>query len=353
MSDISIRKVGRTGRITLTRPKALNALTYAMCLNIDAALKIWATDDDVAMLVIDAEGDKAFCAGGDIAEMYATGTAGDYAYGQKFWHDEYNMNARIFEFPKPVASFLQGFTMGGGVGVGCHGSHRVVCENSQIAMPECGIGLVPDVGGSLILARAPGRLGEYLGTTSTRAGPADAILAGFADFFVPRSDWPSLISALEKSGDWTLIDAAAVEPPAGTLAAQQPEIDRHFGGETLGDILRSLHSEETAFTAAALKTLGRNSPLAMACAVEMIHRLQGPTAEIRRALTLEYRFTYRSLEHSDFLEGIRAAIIDKDRSPKWRHRLDEVTPSMVSTMLLPLGDAALTFDDAQNRERAS
>ena len=166
MSDISIRIDGRAGRITLNRPKALNALTYEMCMAIDAALIDWAGSDAIDLLILDANGDKAFCAGGDITEMYATGTAGDFDYGRKFWRDEYRMNARLFNFPKPVVSFLQGFTMGGGVGVGCHGSHRIVGESSKIAMPECGIGLIPDVGGSLILARAPGRLGEYVGMTA-------------------------------------------------------------------------------------------------------------------------------------------------------------------------------------------
>ncbi|SDI53027.1 enoyl-CoA hydratase/isomerase family protein [Aliiruegeria lutimaris] len=347
MSDISIRKQGRTGRITLTRPKALNALTYKMCLAIDAALKDWAEDDTVAMILLDAEGEKAFCAGGDIAEMYATGMAGNYAYGRRFWQDEYRMNARLFEFPKPVASFLQGFTMGGGVGIGCHGSHRVVCESSRISMPECGIGLIPDVGGSLILGRAPGRLGEYLGTTGTRMGPADAILAGFADYFIPAAKWPKLIAALEEAGDWTLIDAAAETSPAGNLTALHDEIDTHFAGETLGDILRSLRHAHGDFARETLAVLERNSPLAMACTVEMAHRLNTDST-IRQALGMEYRFTHRAMEHSDFLEGIRAAIIDKDRNPKWRHALDEVNSVMVSQMLLPLGDEALTFDDEQD-----
>ncbi|MEX0310610.1 MAG: enoyl-CoA hydratase/isomerase family protein, partial [Tateyamaria sp.] len=175
MTDISIRITGHAGRITLQRPEALNAMTYEMCLAIEAAMDAWATDDAVKVVVLDAEGDRAFCSGGDIAELYETGTKGDYAYGQTFWADEYRLNHKIFHYPKPVVSFLQGFTMGGGVGIGCHGSHRVVGDSSQIAMPECGIGLIPDVGGSLMLALAPGRLGEYLGTTAARMNASDAI----------------------------------------------------------------------------------------------------------------------------------------------------------------------------------
>ncbi|MDA7426873.1 enoyl-CoA hydratase/isomerase family protein [Primorskyibacter aestuariivivens] len=345
MSDISIRKTGRTGRITLTRPKALNALSYDMCMEIDAALKAWADDDDVAMLVIDAEGEKAFCAGGDIQEMYDTGKAGDFDYGRRFWRDEYRMNARMFEFPKPVASFLQGFTMGGGVGVGCHGSHRVVGESAQIAMPECGIGLVPDVGGSLILSRAPGRLGEYLGLTGARMGPGDAVLAGFADYYIPEADWPALITALEETGDWNRIDKAASTPPPAPLEEIQGDIDATFGGETLRDILNALDASDTEFASKARKMIGRNSPLSMGCTVQMIHRLRGPAATIRRALETEYRFTYRAMEHGDFIEGIRAAIIDKDRNPTWSDDLYDLKGLRVSQMLMPLGRDALTFEE--------
>ena len=350
MPHIHIRTEGRAGRITLDRPEALNALTYAMCMEIDVALKDWADDDAVALVMIDAEGDRAFCAGGDIAEMYASGTRGDYDYGRRFWRDEYRMNARMFCFPKPVVTFLQGFTMGGGVGVGCHGSHRIVCESSQVAMPECGIGLVPDVGGSLILARAPGRLGEYLGTTGTRMGPGDAIHAGFADYFLPEAHWPGVKEELIETGDWEAVDRAALPAPDSPLAAQQAEVDRHFGGERLGDILRSLRADDGAFAATALERMGRNAPLSMACAVEMMHRLRGPgegRAVIERALGLEYRFTFRAMEHADFLEGIRAAIIDKDRSPRWRHDIDGVDPGEVSRMLRPLGPDALTFDEGE------
>ncbi len=230
MSEILTRVEGRTGRITLNRPSAMNALTWEMCREIEAALDAWAGDDAVAMLVIDGAGERAFCAGGDLSEMYRSGISGDFGYGRRFWADEYRMNRSLFRFPKPVASFLHGFTMGGGVGVGCHGSHRVVGESSRIAMPECTIGLVPDVGGSLILARARGRLGEYLATTGTRMGPADAIHAGFGDFFIPEATWSELIAALERTADCDLIEEAAEDPPPGELALRQGAIDAEFGG---------------------------------------------------------------------------------------------------------------------------
>lgn len=350
-AGIHIRKEGRAGRITLDRPSALNALTYEMCLAIDAALKDWAGDDDIALLIIDAEGDRAFCAGGDIAEMFATGSAGDYSYGQRFWRDEYRMNARLFEFPRPVVSFLQGFTMGGGVGVGCHGSHRIVDHESKIAMPEVGIGLVPDVGGSLILALAPGHLGEYLGTTAHRMGAGDAIYAGFADYLVPRADWEPLKAKLIETGDPSAVDAAALPAPDAPLRALQPLIDRHFGAAELRDIGNSLtylqgdDRAEAAFAADTLKAFGRNSPLAMACAVDLIRRVR-MRPEIRNALEQEFRFTARSMEHGDFIEGIRAAIIDRDRSPRWKHSgWDAVTGGDAVKMLLPLGAQALTFQE--------
>ena len=336
-----IRIEGRAGRITLDRPQALNALSFDMCRAIDAALIDWATDDRVALIVIDAMGDKAFCAGGDIAEMYATGTAGDYEYGRRFWADEYRMNARLFHFPKPVVSLMQGFTMGGGVGVGCHGSHRVVCETSQIAMPECGIGLIPDVGGTLLLSRAPGRLGEYLGVTGARMGPGDAIHAQFADYFIPRADWPALIDRLCTTGDWEAVDRAALPPPESPLAKDQAEIDAMFGGETIRDVLNLLRFSDSTVAPRALAMMERGSPLAIACTIELVHRARLRDT-IENALEQEYRFTSRAMERGDFLEGIRAAIIDKDKSPKWRHTgLDAVPPTDVAGMLMPLGAQGL------------
>ncbi len=345
MPDIDIRVTGRAGRITLTRPKALNALSYQMCMAIDTALRNWREDDAVDLIILDAEGEKAFCAGGDIAELYETGTKGDFSHGQTFWRDEYRLNAMIFEYPKPIVSFLQGFTMGGGVGIGCHGTHRVVGESSKIAMPECTIGLVPDVGGTLMLALAPGRLGEYLGTTGHRMGPADAILAGFADHFIPQTTWPDLIEMLEASGNAQLVNEHAHPAPNGQLAQMQADIDRCFDGETLADTLTNLRSADTEFSARALEKLAQAAPLSIACTVEMIHRLRGPSLTMRRALEMEYRFTFRAMEHGDLLEGIRARIIDKDRNPNWQFADMNVPSVAVSKMLQPLGADSLTFQE--------
>jgi len=341
MSDIDIRITGRAGRITLTRAKALNAMTYEMCLAIEGALDTWANDDAVELVVIDAEGDRAFCSGGDIAELYTTGRRGDFGYGQKFWADEYRLNYKIFNYAKPVVSFLQGFTMGGGVGIGCHGSHRVVGESSQIAMPEVGIGLVPDVGGSLMLALAPGRLGEYLGITAARMDAGDAIFAGFADTYIPQSMWTTVISELENSGDPACLSSYTAPAPEGQLQGQMAQIDTLFAGEALEDIRRMLDADQSQFAQAARKMIGRNAPLSMACTVEMIHRLRGPSLSMEKALDLEYRFTFRAMEHGDFLEGIRAAIIDKDRAPKWQYAESDVPLAAVAKMLAPLGKDAL------------
>jgi enoyl-CoA hydratase len=349
MSDIDIRITGRAGRITLTRPKALNSLTYDMAMAIDAALKDWAGDDRVALVVIDAEGDKAFCAGGDIQQLYDHGLQGDYAFGQTFWRDEYRLNARLAEYAKPVVSFMQGFVMGGGVGVGCHVAHRVVDDSTQIAMPECGIGLIPDVGGTLILGRAPGRLGEYLGVTAGRMGPGDAIHAGFADYYLPEDRWSALIAELCETGDWEAVDRAALPPPASPLAEAQAEIDGLFGGETMGDIVRLLRHTDSELARTALAAIGKNAPLAMYCAVQLIRRARG-LDDIRIALSQEYRYTSRAAAQGDFLEGIRAAVIDKDRAPRWTHPDAGAVPALaVYEMLRPLGPDALTFGEEEGR----
>ncbi|QFS83161.1 3-hydroxyisobutyrate dehydrogenase [Roseivivax sp. THAF197b] len=351
MSDeVSIRREGRAGRITLTRPKALNALSYQMCLDIEAALLDWLDDPQVALILIDAEGEKAFCAGGDIAAMYHEGVKGEYEGARRFWRDEYRMNALLAEYPKPIVAFAQGFTMGGGVGLAGHVSDRIVGDTSQIAMPECGIGLVPDVGGSLLLARAPGRLGEYLGLTAARMGPGDAIHCGFADHYLPEAHWDALKTELIETGDPSSIAAAAQTAPDSPLKAQQPEIDALFGGEHLRDIVNALTASDSDLAASALKAISRNAPLSMAVTLEMLHRHRTGNPDIRKALALEYRATHRALPEGDFLEGVRAQVIDKDRQPKWQHALDGVPMAATAKMLQPVRDAQLTFHDLSPQE---
>lgn len=327
MTDILIRIDGYTGHITLNRPNALNALTWNMCLAIETAIDNWRNDDDVTVIIIDGAGDRAFCSGGDIVDIYASGQSGDLSYGHKFWCDEYRLNSKLAHYPKPIVTFLHGFTMGGGVGVGCHASHRIVCENSQIAMPECTIGLVPDVGGTYLLGNAPGFIGTYLGLTGARMSAGDAIFAGFADQFIPQNNWTDAKSILAQTGDVNSLPAYGT--PHAPLADQQTTINTAFASDTLADILTGPLDAETQ------KILARNSPLAMACSVILINRAR-ENGTIDDALSQEYRFTYRAVAQSDFIEGIRAAIIDKDRKPHWQPLSDVA----VTNMIAPLGPNA-------------
>ena len=228
MSDISLRIQGKAGRITLQRPEALNAMTYDMCLAIEKALIEWKNDPTVELVIIDALGDKAFCSGGDISDLYEAGLSKNYSFGKKFWADEYRLNALISNYPKPYISFMQGYTMGGGVGISCHGSHRIICETSKIAMPECSIGLVPDVGGSLLLAKAPESIGYFLGLTGAQMRAADAIYAGFADFYVPKDEWPYIIENLEKTGDCSILSEESKKPEFSKLAEEKQFLKLHL-----------------------------------------------------------------------------------------------------------------------------
>lgn len=343
MTDLIIRKTGRAGHITLNRPKALNALTYDMCLEIETILDAWRADKSVTLILIDGAGERAFCSGGDIADMYKSGQTGDLAYGRKFWRDEYRLNAKIANYPKPIVTFLHGFTMGGGVGIGCHASHRIVCETSLIAMPEVTIGLVPDVGGSLLLANAPGFTGTYLGLTGDRMDAGDAIYTGFADYYIPQNQWDSVKSALIQTGDVKHITPQ--KPPRARLKSWQADLYTAFAGETLTSIYRALNDGPKL--SHARKLMDRNSPLAMAATIPIIIAARSAKT-IEAALEMEYRFTYRAVRDSDFIEGIRAAIIDRDRAPKWQFATwADVTADTINKMIAPLGADSLDLSGAK------
>ena len=314
--DIFIRKSGYTGHITLNRPEVLNSLTYSMILAIEKALDEWEVDESIALVIIDAKGDRAFCAGGDIQILYENGFKKNFAYGQKFWADEYRLNEKIAYYKKPFVAFMQGFTMGGGVGVSCHGSHRIVGETSKIAMPECSIGLVPDVGGSFLLAKLPGNIGTFLGTTGKRMNASDAIYCGFADYFIPERRWADLKEKLFTTGNIDWINK--FHESTGTS-----EIENSFLqiSEAMDDVSsKNIESRlKHPFFEKDLSALRFNSPISIAYTIMML-RMGKVRNNISDALDAEYNFTARSQEYGDFQEGIRAAVIDKDRKPLWKHK---------------------------------
>ncbi|MFV0291972.1 MAG: 3-hydroxyisobutyryl-CoA hydrolase [Paracoccus sp. (in: a-proteobacteria)] len=331
--ELIIRKDRHAGRITFNRPQALNALSHTMACAIHAALKEWQNDPEVRLIIIDANGERAFCAGGDIAAVYHAGLAGDHAEGQKFFFDEYRMNASIAGYPKPVIAFMQGFVMGGGVGVGGHADHRIVGDTTQIAMPEAGIGLIPDVGGSWLLGHAPDHIGEYLALTTARMDAGDAIHAGFADYYLPEPEWPALADQLAKTGDETLIQGR--HPPKPSLT----DIDLSaFAAPDMTGIIALLEQQNADDM---LKPIRRNSPLSMAAGLQLVRAARSDRC-IEESLTREYRFTHRAITDSDFLEGVRAQVIDKDRNPRWSA---DASGASVAAILSPLGSKELYFND--------
>lgn len=341
MSDVSIRREGRAGRVTLTRPNALNALNLDMARAIEDALDAWRDDDAVALVLFDAEGDRAFCAGGDVAQVYHAGREGDFASGRRFFAEEYRMNAKIARFPKPVVALAQGFVLGGGVGIAGLASHRVLGESTRVAMPECPLGLIPDVGGSLLLGLAPGRMGEFLGLSGHRMEPGDAIWTGFFDHFVPEARWSDLKAELIASGDPTAIAAFVAPAPAATLPERMEVVEDAFSAPDLPTLAARL--EATDWGHEVLRRLKGYCPLSMACTLRLVRDARAEPG-IEAALTREYRFTYRAASDGELLEGIRAAIIDKDRAPVWRDTMDSLRSTEVEAMLAPLGDAELSFD---------
>ena len=314
--DIFIRKSGYIGHITLNRPDVLNSLTYSMILSIEKALIEWETDENIALIIIDAEGDRAFCAGGDIQILYENGFKKNFAYGKKFWADEYRLNEKIANYKKPFVAFMQGFTMGGGVGVSCHGSHRIVGETSKIAMPECSIGLVPDVGGSFLLAKLPGNIGIFLGVTGKRMRASDAIYCGFADYFIPETKWRDLKKKLIETGniDWIKkfherTEISAIENSFSQISEAMVDVST----KNIESRLKHPSFEKD------LSALRFNSPISVAYTIIML-KMEKVQNNISDALDAEYSFTARSQEFGDFQEGIRAAVIDKDRNPLWKHK---------------------------------
>lgn len=338
MTDLLIRKTDCIGHATLNRPKALNALTHQMCLTLEQAMQNWAADDSVKILMIDAAGERAFCAGGDIVSIYNESKDGKDTNALKFWRDEYRMNAAIAAYTKPYVAIMDGIVMGGGVGISAHGSHRIVTERTMFAMPECAIGLIPDVGGTYLLANMPGHSGEYVGLTGARLSGADCIYAGLADYYVPSDKLDALKTALIETGDVDVIKGFAATPDDSTLADLTDEIEAVFSQKTVAEISNTLNNAQSDFAKAAIKGISRGAPLSLRVTLGAIREARR-TKSLEKALRNEYRFVSTSLKDGEFIEGIRAAVIDKDRSPNWKYKtLDSVPQNLIDRLYTPAKD---------------
>jgi len=351
--DLIVRRESSAGVIRLNRPKALNAMTLEMSMGIDAALDQFEADPAVAVIVLEGAGERGLCAGGDIRGLYESSkTDGDL--GKVFWRQEYVMNARIASFPKPYVAYMDGLVMGGGVGLSAHGRHRIVTEKTKLAMPEVGLGFFPDVGGTWLLSRAPGELGAYFGLTGQTMNGPDAIHARFADAVVPTASWPALRDGLTKIRPGTpsvevdrLIADFAIGETAGPVAAQQARIDSWFAHDSMHDIFAALEADGSEFARATLKSLKEKSPRGMVVTLKLLRLARG-AASLEECLVREYRAALEVFRSDDFREGVRAAIIDKDRNPKWSPPdVDQVTPEMLAPYLAEIGADELTFPQSR------
>ena len=345
---------GALGVVVLDRPKALNALTWPMVRALSLQLAAWRLDPTVGAVLVKAVPGRAFCAGGDILAVAAALREQGVAAIVPFFRDEYRLNWRVGNFPKPYLALLDGIAMGGGVGISVHGSHRVVTERAEFAMPETGIGFFPDVGGTFFLPRCPGEVGTWLGLTGSRLDAAGCLEAGIGTHCVPGSRLAELedrlageaVEALAPSVARHLADLAAAPPPSPLpLAEQRPAIDVCFRDSGLRAILDRLGAEPSGFGRAQLALLREKSPLAVAVALAQLRR--GRSLDFSGAMRLEYRIVHRLLAAGDFAEGVRALLLDKDKTPRWRHaRLEAVPDDEVEACFAPLagGDLALDWE---------
>ncbi|MCX6483451.1 MAG: enoyl-CoA hydratase/isomerase family protein [Mycobacterium sp.] len=344
--EILTRIDGRVGFLTLNRPKAINSLTHTMVIAMDAALADWARDDAVDAVVVSGAGERGLCAGGDVVAIYHSVQA-DGAEARRFWFDEYRLNARIAAFPKPYIVLMDGIVMGGGLGIGMHGSIRVVTDTSKIAMPEVGIGLIPDVGGTMLLSRAPGLLGLHAALTGAPSSGSDAIVLGFADHYVPHADLQAFTAAVVTDGVPAALSAYAQHPPPSDLAAQRDWIDDCYAGKTVSDIVAALRGLDTGPANDAADLIATRSPVALAVTLASIRRAATYTT-LEETLVAEYRVSCAAARSHDLLEGIRAQVVDKDRNPTWSPvSLAAVTDEDVQSYFAP-ADPDLTFHESED-----
>ena len=351
--DLIARREGAVGVIRLNRPKTINAVTLEMFRDIDKALGQFESDPAIGLILLEGAGDRGLCAGGDIRALYESSKVrGDL--GKILWREEYILNARIAKFPKPYVAFMDGIVMGGGVGLSAHGSHRVVTERTKLAMPEVGLGFFPEVGGTWLLSRSPREIGTYFGLTGQTMNGPDAIYARFAEAVVPSTKLATLRETLvnlragaSPAEVKTAIDGFATGETSGPIAAIQPQIDRWFACDRIEDIMAALQRDGSDLALSTLKTLNEKSPRGMVVALKLL-RLARASSSLEECLVREYRAALEVFKSDDFREGVRAAVIDKDRNPRWSPpRIEDVTPAIIAPYFAEIGADELVFDKAK------
>jgi enoyl-CoA hydratase len=342
--EVLVERRGRLGHIVLNRPKAINALTHAMVLTIAATLVEWENDDSVSTVLITGAGERGLCAGGDIVAIYRDSREGG-DNSAKFWADEYALNAHIARYSKPYVAFMDGVVLGGGVGISAHGSVRIVTERTRVGMPETGIGFVPDVGGTFLLSRAPGELGTHLALTAGAVTGADAIALGLADHFVPSEALADLAVALRTRAAADAVVAFASAPPASELLDQRYWIDDCYASDDAAEIVARLAASPVEAARDAASAILAKSPTAVSVTLESLRRAR-VLGTLEEVLDQEFRVSVRFVRGTELVEGVRAQVIDKDRTPHWSPpTLDEVTRPDVEAYFASLGGSELGLQD--------
>ncbi len=339
IAPVIIRVEGRAGRLTLNRPEALHALNAEMCKLMTKALLVWSSDPAIEFILIDhAAGTRGFCAGGDVRMLSDSG-AKDGIEGAAFFATEYRLNTLIHEYQKPCVAIIDGITMGGGVGISVHGSHRIATERTTFAMPESGIGLLPDVGGGYFLPRLSGQLGRWLALTGARLKGEDVLAVGVATHLALSDDLPELVNALCDQG---LSALSSVQTQAtGSFVSHRAEMDALFSKDTVEDIVSALNMGSD-WAQLQAKMMESKSPLTMKLAHRQLR--EGAEAEFREVMRMEYRITSRLIQTQNFQEGIRAVLIDRDNNPAWiPASLQDVSLELVGEYFASLGDGDLSF----------
>ncbi|MCQ4122055.1 enoyl-CoA hydratase/isomerase family protein [Rhodococcus tibetensis] len=350
--EVLIEKNGGLGRIVLNRPKAINALNHTMVREIAAALAEWSDDDEVRAVVVTGAGERGLCAGGDIVSIYHDAKEGGTG-SRDFWRDEYILNAAIARYRKPYVAIMDGIVMGGGVGVSAHGSVRIVTERSMIGMPETGIGFVPDVGGTYLLARTPGELGTHIALTTARLSAGDAIACGFADHYLPSEKIESFIEAVAETSIDEALAQFAEPAPVSELLAQQNWIDAAYSADSVPQIVSRLQGSDVPEAAKAAEQVRSKSPIAVAVTLRSLRRARAAES-LEEVLNEEFRVSVACLKSHDLVEGIRAQVVDKDRNPQWSPAtIEEVDPAQVDKFFAPLGDLELGLTPPQPRPSAT